>query len=88
MRYIFGEEDERVLLCQILVPLVPKIYEETDRRCYGSKRRGEEEEEEDEEIKGGGRRKKRIWKMSSRNRGIETGGEGEGGEEEKKEGGG
>ena len=50
VRYIFDEEDERVLLCQILVPLVPKIYEETDRRCYGSKRREEEEG-------GGGRRR-------------------------------
>ena len=30
VRCIFDEEDERVLLCQILVPLEPKIYKETE----------------------------------------------------------
>ena len=45
VRCIFDEEDEKVLLCQILVPLEPKIYKETDRRCYSSKRRGKRREE-------------------------------------------
>ena len=51
-RCIFDEEDERVLLCQILVPLAPKIYKEIDRRCYSSKKRGEKGGVESEVMEG------------------------------------
>ena len=47
MRCIFDEEDEIVQLCQILVPLVPKMYKETDRRCYGSKKTTKREAEKE-----------------------------------------
>jgi len=56
VRCIFDEEDERVLLCQILVPLVPKIYKETDTRCYWSKGRGRTKRMKREKKEGGERR--------------------------------
>lgn len=76
MRCIFDEEDERVLLCQILVPLVPKIYRETEIQRYGSKRgeRGQggrerrRREAEEEEVKDAEKeedRKRRIRRRAN-----------------------
>ena len=89
MRCIFDEEDERVLLCQILVPLVPKMYKETDSRYYGSKQEpeGKKNEKKEEREGEGGRQRKTRWKMWSRKRGLEGESERRGAETEKKGGG-
>ena len=76
VRCIFDEEDERVLLCQILVPLVPKISKNTDTRCYRSKGNGKRKRMKREKEEGGEKREYGIcglelWERRRRRRGRE-----------------